>query len=119
MSAISKIFPDTLQNWHETTSFLIKNQSFVISQLNDLTENVGLFSSNLSSLQAAVNAQRNYGHDEKLVADFGAKLEAVATDIEGIKEHYNRYFELQKSLRIETEAIKESSFEILYVTEQF
>lgn len=80
---------------------------------------MGLFSSNLSSLQAAVNAQRNYGHDEKLVADFGAKLEAVASDIEGIKEHYNRYFELQKSLRIETKALKESPFKILYFTEQF
>lgn len=113
MSAISKIFPDTLQNWHETTSFLIKNQSSVISQLHDLTENVGLFSSNLSSLQAAVNAQRNYGQDEKLVADFGAKLEAVATDIDGIKEHYNRYIELQKFLRLETEALKESIIYIL------
>jgi len=108
VSAISKIFPDTLQQWHETTSMLIKNQSFVISQLNDLTQNVGVLSGNLSSLQETVKAQRNYGQDEKLVADFGAKLEAVVTDIDGIKEHYNRYVELQKSLRMDTEMIKES-----------
>jgi len=87
---------------------LIKNQSFVISQLNDLTQNVGVLSGNLSSLQETVKAQRNYGQDEKLVADFGAKLEAVVTDIDGIKEHYNRYVELQKSLRMDTEMIKES-----------
>ncbi|XP_034480055.1 uncharacterized protein LOC117785898 [Drosophila innubila] len=106
VSAISKIFPDTLQQWHETTSLLIKNQTFVISQLNDLTQNVGVLSGNLSSLQETIKAQRNYGQDEKLVADFGAKLEAVATDIDGIKEHYNRYVELQKSLRMDTEMIK-------------
>ncbi|KAL7737479.1 hypothetical protein ACLKA6_007615 [Drosophila palustris] len=107
VSAISKIFPDTLQQWHETTSFLFKNQTFVMSQLNDLTQNVGALSGNLTTLQEIVKAQRNYGQNEKLVADFGAKLEAVATDIDGIKEHYNRYVELQKSLRFDTEMIKE------------
>ncbi|KAH8413845.1 hypothetical protein KR222_009159 [Zaprionus bogoriensis] len=108
VSAISKIFPDTLQNWHETTSFLIKNQSSIVGQLNELTESIGLLSSNLSNLQATVSGQRNYGQDDKIVADFGAKLEAIATDIEGVKEHYNRYFELQKTLRQETEIIKAS-----------
>lgn len=109
VSAISKIFPDTLQQWHETTSFLIKNQTFVIGQLNDLSQSVGILSGNLSSLQETVKAQRNYGQDEKLVADFGAKLEAVATDIDGIKDHYNRYVELQKSLRLDMEMIKASN----------
>ncbi|XP_034103063.1 uncharacterized protein LOC117567295 [Drosophila albomicans] len=106
VSAISKIFPDTLQQWHETTSFLIKNQTFVINQLNELNQNVNVLNGNLSSLQETVKAQRNYGQDEKLVADFGAKLEAVVTDIDGIKEHYNRYVELQKGLRSDMEMIK-------------
>lgn len=79
-----------------------------MSQLSDLTQNVGILTGNLTTLQEIVKAQRNYGQDEKLVADFGAKLEAVATDIDGIKDHYNRYVELQKSLRFDTEMIKES-----------
>ncbi|EDW01943.1 uncharacterized protein LOC6560631 [Drosophila grimshawi] len=106
VSAINKIFPDTLQQWHETTSFLIKNQTFVISQINELTQCVEQLGSNLSSLQATVNAQRNYGQDKKLVADFGAKLEAVIADIEVMKEHYNNYIEVQKSLELETEHLK-------------
>ncbi|XP_017866924.1 PREDICTED: uncharacterized protein LOC108616320 [Drosophila arizonae] len=106
VSAVSKVFPDTLQQWHETTSFLIKNQSLIIYQLNDLTQSVELLGANLSSLQATVNAQRNYGQDQKIVADFGAKLEAVVTDMEVVKKHLNNYVDDQKSLKLETDILK-------------
>lgn len=106
VSAMSKNFPDTLQKWHETSSFLLKNQTAVISEINDLQKTVESLRNNFSSLEAVVAAQRNHGKDEKLVADFGAKIEAVATDIEAIKEHYNKYIEVQKALQAETEALK-------------
>ncbi|XP_068148119.1 polyamine-modulated factor 1-binding protein 1 [Drosophila tropicalis] len=106
VSAISKNFPDTLQKWHETSSFLLKNQTAVITQINDLRKTVDSLRTNFSSLEATVNAQRNHGQDEKMVADFGAKIEAVATDIEEIKDHYNRYMEVQKIIQSETAALK-------------
>ncbi|ALC42652.1 CG3907 [Drosophila busckii] len=106
VSVIGKIFPDTLQQWHETTSFLIKNQTSVTSQIYELTRNVELLGTNFSSLQSIVSSQGNYIKDEKLVADFGAKLEAVATDIEGLKEHFNKNLELQKNLELKTEDLK-------------
>ncbi|KAH8322575.1 hypothetical protein KR074_007461 [Drosophila pseudoananassae] len=106
VSAMSKNFPDTLQKWHETSSFLLKNQTAVISDITDLQKTVESLRNNFSSLEAVVAAQRNHGKDEKLVADFGAKIEAVATDIEAIKEHYNKYIEVQKALQAETEALK-------------
>lgn len=108
VSAVSKVFPDTLQHWHETTASFIKNQSLVVYQLNDLTQNVELLGSNLSSLQATVNSQRIYGQDEKIVADFGAKLEAVVADIDVMKEHYKRVVEVQKSFETDMDIIKES-----------
>ncbi|KMY96217.1 uncharacterized protein LOC27208453 isoform X1 [Drosophila simulans] len=106
VSAMSKNFPDTLQRWHETSSYLLKNQTAVISEINELQKSMESLRNNFSNLEAAVAAQRNHGKDEKLVADFGAKIEAVATDIEAIKEHYNKYTEVQKTLQAETEALK-------------
>ncbi|XP_016928727.3 EF-hand calcium-binding domain-containing protein 14 isoform X1 [Drosophila suzukii] len=106
VSAMSKNFPDTLQRWHETSSFLLKNQTAVISEINELQKTMESLRNNFSNLEAAVAAQRNHGKDEKLVADFGAKIEAVATDIEAIKEHYNKYTEVQKTLQADTEALK-------------
>jgi len=105
---MSKNFPDTLQRWHETSSFLLKNQTAVISEINELQKTMESLRNNFSNLEAAVAAQRNHGKDEKLVADFGAKIEAVATDIEAIKEHYNKYTEVQKTLQADTEALKVS-----------
>ncbi|XP_022223867.2 uncharacterized protein LOC111075083 isoform X2 [Drosophila obscura] len=106
VSAMSKNFPDTLQRWHETSSYLMKNQTAVIYEINELQKAIEGLRMNFSSLEVAVAVQRNRGKDEKMVADFGAKLEAVATDIEGIKEHYNKYMEVQKSIQAETEALK-------------
>ncbi|KAH8237315.1 hypothetical protein KR038_009726 [Drosophila bunnanda] len=106
VSAMSKNFPDTLQRWHETSSYLLKNQTVVISEISELQKTMESLRNNFSNLEATVAAQRNHGKDEKLVADFGAKIEAVATDIEAIKEHYNKYMEVQKSLQVETEALK-------------
>lgn len=74
--------------------------------MNDLTQSVELLGANLSSLQATVNAQRNYGQDQKIVADFGAKLEAVVTDMEVVKKHLNNYVDDQKSLKLETDILK-------------
>ncbi|XP_020818213.1 uncharacterized protein LOC110191657 [Drosophila serrata] len=106
VSAMSKNFPDTLQRWHETSSYLLKNQTVVVNEISELQKTMESLRNNFSNLEATVAAQRNHGKDEKLVADFGAKIEAVATDIEAIKEHYNKYMEVQKSLQAETEALK-------------
>ncbi|XP_017045055.1 uncharacterized protein LOC108090741 isoform X2 [Drosophila ficusphila] len=106
VSAMSKNFPDTLQRWHETSSYLLKNQTAVISEINEMQKTMESLRNNFSNLEVAVVAQRNHGKEEKLVADFGAKIEAVATDIEAIKEHYNKYTEVQKILQAETEALK-------------
>ncbi|XP_017070184.1 uncharacterized protein LOC108107263 isoform X2 [Drosophila eugracilis] len=106
VSAMSKNFPDTLQRWHETSSYLLKNQTAVVTEINELQKTMESLRNNFSNLEVAVAAQRNHGKDEKLVADFGAKIEAVATDIEAIKEHYNKYTEVQKTLQADTEALK-------------
>ncbi|XP_034120025.1 uncharacterized protein LOC117578561 [Drosophila guanche] len=106
VSAMSKNFPDTLQRWHETSSYLMKNQTAVIYEISELQKSIEGLRMNFTSLEAAVASQRNHGKDEKMVADFGAKIEAVATDIEAIKEHYNKYIEVQKSIQAETEALK-------------
>ncbi|XP_030388276.1 uncharacterized protein LOC115634583 [Scaptodrosophila lebanonensis] len=105
VSAMNKNIPDTLQKWHETSSFLMKNQTEVSIRITELQRSIEALRTNLSNLEM-MNAQRNYGKDEKLVADFGAKLEAVAADVEGIKDHYNKYTEMQKNMQIEIDAVK-------------
>uniref|UniRef100_A0ABK9NGH1 Uncharacterized protein n=1 Tax=Glossina morsitans morsitans TaxID=37546 RepID=A0ABK9NGH1_GLOMM len=46
-----------------------------------------------------MEAQKSYEKEEKLVADFGAKIEAIATDVESMKDHYNGISEKQENLQ--------------------
>ncbi|EDW32452.1 GL10433 [Drosophila persimilis] len=55
VSAMSKNFPDTLQRWHETSSYLMKNQTAVIYEINELQKAVEGLRMNFSSLEAAAN----------------------------------------------------------------
>uniref|UniRef100_A0A1B0BRM5 Protein kinase domain-containing protein n=1 Tax=Glossina palpalis gambiensis TaxID=67801 RepID=A0A1B0BRM5_9MUSC len=42
---------------------------------------------------------KSYEKEKKLVGDFGAKIEAIATDVESMKDHYNGISEKQENLQ--------------------
>uniref|UniRef100_A0A1L8E8S1 Uncharacterized protein n=1 Tax=Haematobia irritans TaxID=7368 RepID=A0A1L8E8S1_HAEIR len=105
VSAASQILPDTLQAWHETSKNLIKNQTSISSKLSELQQSLQVLWKNFSEYRTSQEAQKSY-KEEKIVADFGAKIEAIATDVESMKDHYNAVKEQQTDLQKVFESLK-------------
>lgn len=99
VSATSQLLPDTLQAWHETSTALIKNQSLIVSKISDLQHSVQELWKNFTEYRLSMEAQKSYEKEEKLVADFGAKIEAIATDVESMKDRYNGISQKQENLQ--------------------
>uniref|UniRef100_A0A1I8PU49 Uncharacterized protein n=2 Tax=Stomoxys calcitrans TaxID=35570 RepID=A0A1I8PU49_STOCA len=105
VSAASQILPDTLQAWHETSKNLINNQTSISSKLSELQQSLQVLWKNFSEYRTSQEAQKSY-KEEKIVADFGAKIEAIATDVESMKDHYNAVKEQQTDLQKVFENLK-------------
>ncbi|KAI9577401.1 hypothetical protein GQX74_013644 [Glossina fuscipes] len=54
---------------------------------------------NFTEYRLSMEAQKSYEKEKKLVADFGAKIETIATDVESMKDHYNGISEKQENLQ--------------------
>ncbi|XP_037817292.1 uncharacterized protein LOC119607454 isoform X2 [Lucilia sericata] len=106
VSAASQILPDTLQAWHETSKSLIKNQTSMSLKITELQQSLQELWKNFSEYRSSQEAQKSYEKEEKIVADFGAKIEAIATDVESMKEHYNSVKEKQTDLQQVFEKLK-------------
>ncbi|KAM7342603.1 uncharacterized protein ACRADG_009958 isoform 1-T1 [Cochliomyia hominivorax] len=106
VSAASQILPDTLQAWHETSKSLIKNQTSMSLKISELQQSLQELWKNFSEYRSSQEAQKTYEKEEKIVADFGAKIEAIATDVESMKEHYNAVKEKQTDLQQVFEKLK-------------
>ncbi|XP_065366969.1 liprin-alpha-1 isoform X2 [Calliphora vicina] len=106
VSAASQILPDTLQAWHETSKSLIKNQTSMSLKITELQQSLQELWKNFSEYRSSQEAQKSYEKEEKIVADFGAKIEAIATDVESMKEHYNAVKEKQTDLQQVFENLK-------------
>ncbi|XP_058986846.1 liprin-alpha-1 isoform X3 [Musca domestica] len=105
VSAASQILPDTLQAWHETSKNLIKNQTSISAKLSELQQSLQVLWKNFSEYRTSQEAQKTY-KEEKIVADFGAKIEAIATDVESMKDHYNNVKQQQTNLQNVFEKLK-------------
>ena len=108
VSAASQILPDTLQAWHETSKNLIKNQTSMSLKITELQLSLQELWKNFSEYRSSQEAQKTYEKEEKIVADFGAKMEAIATDVESMKDHYNSVKEKQNNLQQVFENLKVS-----------
>ena len=106
VSAASQILPDTLQAWHETSKSLMKNQTSMSLKISELQQSLQELWKNFSEYRSSQEAQKSYEKEEKIVADFGAKIEAIATDVESMKEHYNSVNEKQTDLQHVFENLK-------------
>lgn len=100
--------PDTLQKWHETSTLLFKNQTVILSKINQLQVMVESLQSNFSSYKAFIGIKNNHAKDEKIVADFGAKIESIFTDIDSIKDHYNTIVNSQNILKSDLSEVRVS-----------
>uniref|UniRef100_A0A1A9WI60 Uncharacterized protein n=1 Tax=Glossina brevipalpis TaxID=37001 RepID=A0A1A9WI60_9MUSC len=109
VSATSQLLPDTLQAWHETSTALIKNQSLIVSKISDLQHSVQELWKNFTEYRLSMEAQKSYEKEEKLVADFGAKIEAIATDVESMKDRYNGISQKQENLQTVFNNLKASN----------
>lgn len=61
---------------------------------------------NFSEYRTSQEARKSYEKEEKLVADFGAKIEAITMDVESIKEHYDAVKEKQNNLQKTFDTLK-------------
>lgn len=67
-------------------------------KITELQQSLQELWKNFSEYRSSQEAQKSYEKEEKIVADFGAKIEAIATDVESMKEHYNSVKEKQTDL---------------------
>ncbi|XP_055920738.1 uncharacterized protein LOC129952259 isoform X2 [Eupeodes corollae] len=88
VSVISQNLPEEMQKWHEKSSFLEKNQSIIYEKLNEIQIAIESLKTNFTKYAARADSRNEYSKDDKFVADLGAKLEAVASDMEIIKDHF-------------------------------
>lgn len=75
-------------------------------KISELQQSLQELWKNFSEYRSSQEAQKSYEKEEKIVADFGAKIEAVATDVESMKEHYNSVKEKQTDLQKVFENLK-------------
>lgn len=99
VSVISQNLPEEMQKWHEKTSLLEKNQSIIYDKLNEIQSTIESLKQNFTKYAAQADSRNEYSKDDKFVADLGAKLEAVASDMEVIKDHFTTVQKNQSSLQ--------------------
>ncbi|XP_055855986.1 uncharacterized protein LOC129919151 isoform X2 [Episyrphus balteatus] len=99
VSVISQNLPEEMQKWHEKSSLLEKNQSIIYEKLNEVQTAIESLKTNFTKFAAKADSRNEYSKDDKFVADLGAKLEAVASDMEIIKEHFTTVQKNQSSLQ--------------------
>lgn len=75
-------------------------------KISELQQSLQALWKNFSEYRSSQEAQKSYEKEEKIVADFGAKIEAIATDVESMKEHYNSVNEKQTDLQHVFENLK-------------
>lgn len=106
VSVISQNLPEEMQKWHEKSSLLEKNQSLIYEKLNEIQTTIESLKTNFTKYAARADDSRNeYSKDDKFVADLGAKLEAVASDMEIIKDHFTTVQKNQSSLQEDIEKL--------------
>ncbi|XP_039956173.1 uncharacterized protein LOC120771941 isoform X1 [Bactrocera tryoni] len=99
---MNKDLPDILQKWHEVSTLLRKNQTTTNIRLNELERTTEKLRMNLTKYKSNLESQQNFAKEEKIVAAFGAKIEAAITDMESFKDYYsgviNKQIEMKTTL---------------------
>ncbi|XP_017469651.1 PREDICTED: uncharacterized protein LOC108361531, partial [Rhagoletis zephyria] len=101
VARMNQDLPDTLQKWHELSTLLERNQTAATIRLYELEKRVEKLRTNFIKYRAFADTQQNYAKEEKIVADFGAKIEAIVTDMEKFKDHYSDI--VNKQSRMQTD----------------
>ncbi|XP_037954959.1 uncharacterized protein LOC119685099 [Teleopsis dalmanni] len=105
----SQNLPETMQQWHETSTLLLKNQTVIFKRIEDFKRLLESLQNNCTNLEN----KSHYINDEKIVANFGARIEAIATDLEGIRTHYKTLAEQQETLKMNFAELKSNVTNIL------
>lgn len=84
-----QLLPRTLQAWHETSASLLRNQTEIQDKLAEMQNSLKYLWSNFSSYCLFEKSEGKHEDDQKLVADFGAKIEAMFSDLDNVREHYD------------------------------
>ncbi|XP_069965077.1 uncharacterized protein [Bactrocera oleae] len=99
---MNKDLPDILQKWHEVFTLLSKNQTTINIRLNEIERTTEKLRLNLTKYKSNLEGQQNFAKEEKIIAAFGAKIEAAITDMESFKDYYsgviNKQIEMQTVL---------------------
>ncbi|XP_054089196.1 uncharacterized protein Nua_1 isoform X2 [Zeugodacus cucurbitae] len=102
VAVMNKDLPEILQKWHEVSTLLRNNQTTTIIRLNELERITEKLRMNFTTYKSTLDGQNNFAKEEKIVAAFGAKIEAVITDMESFKDYYsgvvNKQIEMQTNL---------------------
>lgn len=84
-----QLLPRTLQAWHETSGSLLRNQTQIQEKLAKMQLSLQNLWSNFSSYCLFQKSEGKHEDDQKLVADFGAKIEAMFSDLDNVRDHYD------------------------------
>lgn len=89
VSVNGQLLPRTLQAWQETSSSLLRNQTKIQEDIQEIQGSIRYLWSNFSSYCLYQHNDDSHDHnDKKLVADFGAKIEAMFSDLDNVRDHY-------------------------------
>lgn len=89
----SKIIPDELQQWHETSKWLEQNQTAISTKFLELDQRIIDIERELKVVRAEIAKQNDETEGTKLnilqssVANFGAHIKDLGVEVESLKEH--------------------------------
>lgn len=109
----SQNLPDALQKWHETSKSLEQNQTIIYGKIADLQHRIEELNTQLSLYENKLNEKKDYSKDEQVVANFGAKVEAVAVDVERMKERLSEFEKIQSTFKSDLNTLKSNFSEAI------
>lgn len=93
--------PDALQKWHESSKALEQNQTSLNTRLTDLQTKITFLENEIFDLKNQIKKKEEATSNDQsvnlkdTVAGFGAKIEALRIDMEGVKENYREVQKIQ------------------------
>lgn len=93
LAVTSKIIPDELQQWHETSKWLEQNQTAISTKFLELDQRLIDIERELKIVRAELAKQNDEPEGTKFnilqssVANFGAHIKDLGVEVESLKEH--------------------------------
>lgn len=93
LAVTSKIIPDELQQWHETSKFIEQNQTAISTKFLELDQRLIDLERELKIVRAELAKQNDETEGTKFnilqnsVANFGARIKNLDVEVDSLKEH--------------------------------